>query len=102
MLGRNLINVIYRNSSFSFCTYFCCILRHHESQSFLKDDHLFFSTVKDCMNELLLNEYDVADTLPISAGTAKRWYEGKSAPIYLMRKPVYKFFLRKLQANPTT
>lgn len=72
------------------------IILADESQYFLSQNDMFYDTVSGAMKELNLTESDVADTLPVSAFTVQLWNQRKSAPIPVMRKPMYKFLLNKL------
>jgi len=60
----------------------------------LENRELFHELVRESMAVLHLEDGDVADKLPVSRSAVNRWRNGKTAPLPLMRKPVYKLFVR--------
>jgi len=66
--------------------------------SMLEDRDRFHRLVRQAMNLLALEDDDVADVLPVGRSVVRRWKSGVASPLPMMRKPVYKFLLRKAEA----
>lgn len=66
------------------------------SQTQLEDRERFCRLLGRSMAVLGLTDSDVADRLPVSRSAVTRWRNGNTAPLPMMRKPVYKFLDRKL------
>lgn len=67
------------------------------SRPLLEDRERFVRLVARSMGVLALEDVDVADRLPVSRSAVSRWRRGESAPLPMMRKPVYQFLLRKVR-----
>ena len=67
------------------------------SADLLGDRDRFRAVVNRGMSLLNLDDADVADKLPVSRSAVNRWKHGNSVPLPMMRKPVYKFLLRKIK-----
>lgn len=63
----------------------------------LEDRALFTDLVSSSMALLNMDDAAVAGKMPVSRSAVNRWRNGKNVPLPMMRKPVYKFFIRKMR-----
>ena len=59
----------------------------------------FHTIVSSAMTALELNDADLAGRLPVSVSGISRWRYGLDAPLPMMRKPIYKLLLRRVEAR---
>jgi transcriptional regulator with XRE-family HTH domain len=75
--------------------YTALIVALEQAVGTLEDRELFAVVVRRAMTTLDMTDEDVADKLPVSRSAVNRWRHGAAAPLPMMRKPVYSFFLRR-------
>jgi DNA-binding transcriptional regulator YiaG len=69
------------------------------SPQLLADPKRFADLLVRAMDELGLDDGDVAGRLPVSRSVVTRWRHGTSVPLPMARKPVYHLLLRRLKAR---
>lgn len=75
-------------------------LQEELTQAFrhLEENERFSSLVGRVCLALDLKDEDVADRLPVSRSVVTRWRNGTATPLPMMRKPVYRYLERRVNA----
>lgn len=68
-----------------------------QAQKDLTSDEKFRHALNESMTALELRDIDVATALSVSRTTVGRWRNGTAIPHELMRKPVYRVLVRRIQ-----
>ena len=67
-----------------------------DAQAFLVDSERFMRVLHGSFEVLALDEGALAHRFGVSTVTVKRWRNGNAIPYKLMRAPVYKFLLARV------
>lgn len=67
-----------------------------DAQKYYVDSERFRVVIQTALNVLHIDKGLIAHSMGVSTSTVERWANGNACPYGIMRKPVYRFLLRRI------